>query len=286
MTLKCLIIWKVFMRFGVKLQLPMEETATKILFTSDSTQHQKTLGDALVSVARRFKGDLLWLETAENAGLTNALVDDLKKRAYRDLTIVKKSGEFWSTTAKASKEFKVEMTVIAAPSKSGSMLGGGMSGCISKFETPVIYLNPTADWVEPKNILMLLDSTSESRQKFYRVSRLAKAFFAKVHVFALSNKKDNETVRYLNAYSTQAFDYMVKHGVSVTELDVAAGVDMREAIFSAMSGINDCWVASMNETDGSGFMKTSPFQHLCNDSKGPLMACAVQEVVGMGGSGY
>ena len=286
MTLKCLIIWKVFMRFGVKLQLPMEETATKILFTSDSTQHQKTLGDALVSVARRFKGDLLWLETAENAGLTNALVDDLKKRAYRDLTIVKKSGEFWSTTAKASKEFKVEMTVIAAASKSGSMLGGGMSGCISKFETPVIYLNPTADWVEPKNILMLLDSTSESRQKFYRVSRLAKAYFAKVHVFALSNKKDNETVRYLNAYSTQAFDYMVKHGVSVTELDVAAGVDMREAIFSAMSGINDCWVASMNETDGSGFMKTSPFQHLCNDSKGPLMACAVQEVVGMGGSGY
>ncbi|MFZ9570973.1 MAG: hypothetical protein ACO3AR_01580 [Bacteroidia bacterium] len=274
------------MRFGVKLQLPMEETATKILFTSDSTQHQKTLGDALVSVARRFKGDLLWLETAENAGLTNALVDDLKKRAYRDLTIVKKSGEFWSTTAKASKEFKVEMTVIAAASKSGSMLGGGMSGCISKFETPVIYLNPTADWVEPKNILMLLDSTSESRQKFYRVSRLAKAFFAKVHVFALSNKKDNETVRYLNAYSTQAFDYMVKHGVSVTELDVAAGVDMKEAIFSAMSGINDCWVASMNETDGSGFMKTSPFQHLCNDSKGPLMACAVQEVVGMGGSGY
>jgi len=274
------------MRFGVKLQLPMEETATKILFTSDSTQHQKTLGDALVSVARRFKGDLLWLETAENAGLTNALVDDLKKRAYRDLTIVKKSGEFWSTTAKASKEFKVEMTVIAAASKSGSMLGGGMSGCISKFETPVIYLNPTADWVEPKNILMLLDSTSESRQKFYRVSRLAKAFFAKVHVFALSNKKDNETVRYLNAYSTQAFDYMVKHGVSVTELDVAAGVDMREAIFSAMSGINDCWVASMNETDGSGFMKTSPFQHLCNDSKGPLMACTVQEVVGMGGSGY
>ncbi|MEY4191846.1 MAG: hypothetical protein RJA00_77 [Bacteroidota bacterium] len=286
MTLKCLIIWKVFMRFGVKLQLPMEETATKILFTSDSTQHQKTLGDALVSVARRFKGDLLWLETAENAGLTNALVDDLKKRAYRDLTIVKKSGEFWSTTAKASKEFKVEMTVIAAASKSGSMLGGGMSGCISKFETPVIYLNPAADWVEPKNILMLLDSTSESRQKFYRVSRLAKAFFAKVHVFALSNKKDNETVRYLNAYSTQAFDYMVKHGVSVTELDVAAGVDMREAIFSAMSGINDCWVASMNETDGSGFMKTSPFQHLCNDSKEPLMACAVQEVVGMGGSGY
>lgn len=286
MTLKCLIIWKVFMRFGVKLQLPMEETATKILFTSDSTQHQKTLGDALVSVARRFKGDLLWLETAENAELTNALVDDLKKRAYRDLTIVKKSGEFWSTTAKASKEFKVEMTVIAAASKSGSMLGGGMSGCISKFETPVIYLNPTADWVEPKNILMLLDSTSESRQKFYRVSRLAKAFFAKVHVFALSNKKDNETLRYLNAYSTQAFDYMVKHGVLVTELDVATGVDMKEAIFSAMSGINDCWVASMNETDGSGFMKTSPFQHLCNDSKGPLMACAVQEVVGMGGSGY
>ena len=286
MTLKYLIIWKVFMRFGVKLQLPMEETATKILFTSDSTQHQKTLGDAMISVARRFNGDLLWLETAENVELTNALVDDLKKRANRDLTVVKKSGDFWSIAAKTSKEFKVEMTVIVAAAKSGSMLGGGMSSCISKFETPVIYLNPNAAWVEPKNILMLLDSTSESRQKFYRVSKLAKSFFAKVHVFALSNKKDNETVRYLNAYSTQAFDYMVKHGVSVTDLDVAAGVDMKEAIFTAMSSMNDCWVACMNETDGSGFMKTSPFQHLCNDLTSPLMACAVQEVVGMGGSGY
>lgn len=286
MTFKCLIIWKVFMRFGVKLQLPMEETPTKILFASDSTQHQKTLGDAMVSVARRFKGDLLWLETAENAELTNALVDDLKKRAYRELTIVKKSGDFWSIAAKASKEFKVEMTVICAASKSGSMLGGGMSGCISKFETPVIYLNTNAAWVEPRNILMLLDSTSESRQKFYRVAKFAKAYFARVHVFALSNKKDGETLRYLNAYSSQAYDYMVKHGVLVTELDVAAGVEMKDAIFSAMSKLNDCWVASMNETDGSGFMKTSPFQHLCNDSTGPLMACAVQEVVGMGGSGY
>lgn len=49
---------------------------------------------------------------------------------------------------------------------------------------------------------------------------------------------------------------------------------------------DDCWVATMNETDGSGFMKTSPFQHYCNDVRVPLMACAVQEVVGMGGSGY
>jgi hypothetical protein len=274
------------MRFGVKLQLPMEETLTKILFTSDSTQHLKTIGDAMVSVARRFKGDLLWLETAANAELTNALVDDLKKRAYRELTVVKKSGEFWSVAAKTSKEFKVEMVVVSAASKSGSMLGGGMSGCIAKFEVPVIYLNEQANWVEPKNILMLLDSTSESRQKFYRVSKLAKAFFAKVHVFALSNKKDNETVRYLNAYSGQAVNYMVKHGVSVAELDVAAGVDMKDAIFSAMSSLNDCWVASMNQTDGSGFMKTSPFQHLCNDSAGPVMACSVQEVIGMGGSGY
>ncbi|MFM2299341.1 MAG: hypothetical protein RIR98_949 [Bacteroidota bacterium] len=264
----------------------MEETLTKILFTSDSTQHLKTLGDAMISVARRFKGDLLWLETAENAELTNALVDDLKKRTYRDLTIVKKSGEFWSVAAKTAKEHQVEMTVIVAASKSGSMLGGGMSGCIAKFESPVIYLNGQAKWVDPKNILMLLDSTSESRQKFYRVSKLAKAYFAKVHVFALSNKKDHETLRYLNAYSSQAFEYMVKHGVTVSELDVAAGVDMKEAIFSTMSTLNDCWVASMNETDGSGFMKTSPFQHLCNDLQGPLMACAVQEVVGMGGSGY
>ena len=114
MTLKCLIIWKVFMRFGVKLQLPMEETATKILFTSDSTQHQKTLGDAMISVARRFNGDLLWLETAENVELTNALVDDLKKRANRDLTVVKKSGDFWSIAAITSMEFIVEMTVIVA----------------------------------------------------------------------------------------------------------------------------------------------------------------------------
>jgi hypothetical protein len=282
----CLIIWKVFMRFGVKLQLPMEETFTKILFTSDSTQHQKTLGEAMISVARRFKGDLLWLETSENAGLTNALVDDLKKRAYRDLTIVKKSGDFWSIAAKTSKEFKVEMTVIVAASKSGSMLGGGMSSCIGRFETPVIYLNPAAGWVDPKNILMILDSTSESRQKFYRVSKLAKAFFSKVHVFAVSNKKDSETVRYLNAYSTQAYNYMMKHGVQVSELDVAAGVDMKETIFATQSTMNDCWVAIMNETDGSGFMKTSPFQHLCNSSTGPLMTCAVQEVIGMGGSGY
>ena len=264
----------------------MEETLTKILITSDSTQNLKTIGDAMVSVARRFRGDLLWLETAVNAGLTHALVDDLKKRTYRDLTIVKASGEFWSATAKAANEIKVDLTVIVAVSKTAGMLGGGMVDCIGKFKAPVIYLNPETQWVDPKNLLILLDSKSESRQKFYRVAKLAKAFYARVHVLALSNKKDSETVRYLNAYSGQAYEYMVKHGVSVTEMDIAPGVDMKEAVFGALLNLNDCWVSSMNETDGSGFMKTSPFQQYCNDLRVPLMACAVQEVVGMGGSGY
>lgn len=274
------------MNFDTKIIRPMDENLTKILITSDSTQNQKTIGDAIFSVARRFKGDLLWLETAANAELTHALVDDLKKRAFRELTIVKKTGDFWSVNSKTANELNADFSVIFAESKSGSMLGGGMAGCISKFKAPVIYLNPQAGWVDPKNILMLLDSTSESRQKFYRVSKLAKAYFAKVHVLALSNNKDKETLRYLNAYSSQAFDYMVKHGISVVELDVAAGVEMKDKVFSAMSTLNDCWVASMNQTDGSGFMKTSPFQHFCNEMKVPVMACAVQEVTGMGGSGY
>ena len=264
----------------------MEETTTKILFTSDSTQNQQTICDAIFSVAHRFKGELIWLQNAANAGIAQALVDDLKKRAYRDLTILEKSGEFWSTSAKSANDINAEMTFVFAAPKVPGLMGGGMAACVSKFNNPMIYFNPESKWVEPRNILMLLDSNSESRQKFYRVSVLAKMFGAKVTVFSLSSSKDAETVKYLFAYSGQAFDYMVKKGIPVVELDPKEGVDMVSTVLEEVEKIRDCWVSSMNETDGGGFMKAGPFQQYCVQLRVPLMACAVQEIVGSGGSGY
>ena len=264
----------------------MEETTTKILFTSDSTQNQQTICDAIFSVARRFKGELIWLQNAANAGITQALVDDLKKRAYRDLTILEKSGEFWSTSAKTANDINAEMTFVFAEPKVPGLMGGGMVACVSKFNNPMIFFNHQTKWVEPRNILMLLDSNSESRQKFYRVSALSKMFGCRVHVLSLSSAKDNETVKYLYAYSGQGFNYMIQKGIPSTELDPKEGVEMVSTVLDELGKIRDCWVSSMNETDGGGFMKAGPFQQYCSQLQVPLMACAVQEIVGSGGSGY
>jgi hypothetical protein len=264
----------------------MEETTTKILFTSDSTQNQQTICDAIFSVARRFKGELIWLQNAANAGITQALVDDLKKRAYRDLTILEKSGEFWSTSAKTANDINAEMTFVFAEPKVPGLMGGGMAACVSKFKNPMIFFNHQTKWVEPRSILMLLDSNSESRQKFYRVSVLAKMFGCRVHVLSLSSAKDNETVKYLYAYSGQGFNYMIQKGIPSTELDPKEGVEMVSTVLDELGKIRDCWVSSMNETDGGGFMKAGPFQQYCAQFQVPLMACAVQEIVGSGGSGY
>jgi hypothetical protein len=264
----------------------MEETTTKILFTSDSTQNQQTICDAIFSVARRFKGELIWLRNAANAGITQALVDDLKKRVYRDLTILEKSGEFWSTSAKTANDINAEMTFVFAEPKVPGLMGGGMAACVSKFKNPMIFFNHQTKWVEPRNILMLLDSNSESRQKFYRVSVLAKMFGCRVHVLSLSSAKDNETVKYLYAYSGQGFNYMIQKGIPSTELDPKEGVEMVSTVLDELGKIRDCWVSSMNETDGGGFMKAGPFQQYCAQFQVPLMACAVQEIVGSGGSGY
>ena len=86
--------------------------------------------------------------------------------------------------------------------------------------------------------------------------------------------------------SGQAFDYMVKKGIPVVELDPKEGVDMVSTVLEEVEKIRDCWVSSMNETDGGGFMKAGPFQQYCVQLRVPLMACAVQEIVGSGGSGY
>lgn len=264
----------------------MEETTTKILFTSDSTQNQQTISDAILSVARRFKGELIWLRNTANAGITQALVDDCKKRAYRDLSIAENSGEFWSAASKFANDINAEMTFVFAEPKVPGLMGGGMAACVGKFNNPVIYQKPQTKWVEPRNVLMLLDSNSESRQKFYRVSVLAKLFGSRVHVLALSSAKDNETVKYLYAYSGQGFNYMIQKGIPCTELDPKEGVDMVSTVLGEVEKIRDCWVSSMNETDGGGFMKAGPFQQYCAQLSVPLMACAVQEIVGSGGSGY
>lgn len=264
----------------------MEETTTQILFTSDSSQNQKTISEAMVSIARKFEGHIHWLQIPANASITQALVDDLKKRANRNLTVTVKSGEFWSTASKCSNTLGFGMAVIFAESKMGSMIGGGMTHCIHKFNAPVLYLNPNAKWIEPKNILMLLDTNSFSRQQFFRVSHIANMFSSKVQILALSDKSDKETERYLIVYSDHGFDYMKRHGVMVDELKTQPGVDMVETVIAAASKLSSCWVSCMNQTDGTRFMKTSPYQHLCNQLPVPLFSCSVREVVGQGGGGY
>lgn len=281
-----MILCVLFFNLVVNLNKPMEETTTKLLFTSDSTQNLQTISDGIFMMSRKFQGELCWMQTSANSELTLALVGDLKKRTNRDLTVVEKSGDFWTSASKTANSIGVEMSIIFADIKPSGFLGGGMLSVISKFKAPVIYLSPGATFFEPKNILMLIDSHSECRQEFYRVSILAKMFFAKVHILPVSNKTDNDTIRYLNAYSNQAYDYMLEHGVMVSDLDVESGADIVSVVKRCVGNLPSCWLSTMNHTDGEGLFKTSPFQQICEQLSSPIMACAVHEVIGAGGSGY
>ena len=58
------------------------------------------------------------------------------------LTILEKSGEFWSTSAKTANDINAEMTFVFAEPKVPGLMGGGMAACVyggfSSFEDYVI----------------------------------------------------------------------------------------------------------------------------------------------------
>jgi hypothetical protein len=254
----------------------MHENTTVILLTAEKSTSPERVEQAIAGLHLAFRVPVQYIETDESAEWENS----------HSVICTRKPGKLWKAVASAAEEMKATFVCVLAPAVAGSMLGGGMGSRMAAFPCSVIYLNPHSNYCKPLGLLMHLGTMSESRQKLYPVSLLAKAFFAPVQVLGLSSSNSPEDENYLAIYCRQAEEYMAKKGVRCSTLDQETGADVVSRLLELSRSKSCNWLSVLNETDSDRMFKTSTLQHLCNKATVPLLITPRQEVVGMGGSGY
>jgi hypothetical protein len=254
----------------------MTENTTTILLSADKSSSRERVEQAIAGLHLAFRVPIQYIETDDSAEWNNS----------HSVICTRKPGNLWKAMAKSAEEMKATFVCILAPPVAGSMLGGGMGSRMAAFPCTVLYLNPQSNWCKPMSIAMHMGTLSESRQKFYPVSLVSKAFFAPVTICGLTSAKGGEDLRYLHIYCNQAEEVMAKKGVRYQSNEPEHGVDVVARLLELGQAKSCQWVSILNETDSDGLFKTSTLQHLCNKATFPLLVTPRQEVVGVGGSGY
>lgn len=266
----------------------MDKTATKILFSFDKFVNSEEVIQAAVAVARKSNASLEYIMTDESGSIESGSGDDVirdfKLKHGVQLEVSKYPGTFWRALAKAAEKLVATLVVAGSqPAKSG-LLGGGMTSKVDGFTCSVLYLNDKTKWVAPTDILMPLDSNSETRQKFFPVSHWAKLFYANVEVIGLKKSDKGDDAKMSHIYTIQGHNYMVEKGIRTKTTEMEATPDIVAALLKHSESYKSKWMSVLSNAEG--VFRISAFQKVCEDATCPLLIVPYHEPVGLGGSGY
>ena len=264
----------------------MDKTTTKILFSIDKFVNVEEVLQAATNVAKRSLVSLHYIQTDDSISLGNSedVQKDFKMKYNLDLEITKESGNFWKALNKAAEKFSATLVVAGAEVTKSGLLGGGMIGKVAGFSCPVLYLNKNSKWETPNDIVMPLDSNSETRQKFFHVAHYAKLFYATVNVLGVKRSATGEDAKMSHIYAVQGHNYMVERGLRTTVTESDATSDIVSVCLNFASNYRSKWISVLNNAEG--ILKVSAFQKICEEANCPLLIVPYKEPVGLGGSGY
>jgi len=266
----------------------MDKTATKILFSFDKTVIADETLQAAVAIARKSNSSLHYILTEESASLGSGseedVVKDFKLKHGVQLEISKFSGNFWKGISSAVEKLNATFVVIGAtPAKTG-LLGGGMSAKVVKLDCNMLYLNQNTKWQTPIDLVLPVDSNSESRQKFSPASYWAKLFYSNVTVLEVKKSDKGEDAKMSHVYAIQGNNYMVEKGLRTKFVDLGVSSEVVKSILNHSSNLRSKWITVMGNSDG--MLKVSATQTICEEATCPLLLVPYREPTGLGGSGY
>ena len=266
----------------------MDKTTTKILFSFDKFVNSEEVIQAAVAVARKSNASLEYVMTDESGAIGSGSGDDVKSdfklKHGVQLEISNYPGAFWKALAKAAENLAATLVVVGSQPAKPGLLGGGMTAKMDGFTCSILYLNDKTKWVVPTDILMPLDSNSETRQKFFPVSHWAKLFYTNVEVVGLKKSEKGEDSKMSHIYTIQGYNYMIEKGIRVKSTELEASTDIVNALLTHSEAFRNKWMAVLSNAEG--IFKISAFQKVCEEATFPLLIVPYHEPIGLGGSGY
>jgi nucleotide-binding universal stress UspA family protein len=266
----------------------MDKTATKILFSFDKTVHSEETLQAAVAIARKSNSSLHYILTEESASLGSGseedVVKDFKLKHGVQLEISNFPGNFWKGLSTAVEKLKATFVVVGTiPAKAG-LLGGGMSAKIDKLDCNMLFLNPNTKWQTPVDLVVPVDSSSETRQKFSPASHWAKLFYSNVTVLEVKKSDKGEDAKMSRVYAIQGNNYMVEKGLRTKVEDLGVTPDVVSAVLAHANNLRSKWITVMGNSEG--MLRVSAIQKICEEATCPLLVIPYREPIGLGGSGY
>jgi hypothetical protein len=226
--------------------------------------------------------------TEESASLESGSEEDVVKsfklKHGVQLEISNFPGNFWKGLSSAVEKLKATFIVVgASPAKAG-LLGGGMSAKIDKLDCNMLFLNPTTKWQTPIDLVVPVDSSSETRQKFSPASHWAKLFYANVTILEVKKSDKGEDAKMSHVYAIQGNNYMVEKGLRTKVVDLGVTTEVVKSILNHSKDLQSKWITVMGNSEG--MLRVSAIQTICEAATCPLLLVPYREPIGLGGSGY
>ncbi len=267
----------------------MDKKITSIFFSIDkNVSNSEESIKAAVSLSKKCSCELTYVLTSESLDILGANQEEgarnFKMKYFGDVKQVKTDQGLWKGLAEESKKYDCNLVVLGAPPIKSSLFGGGMAGGVSKFDSAsVVFIGDKSTWSEPKSILMPLDSQSETRQKFFRVSEIAKIYRSTVNVLGIAQSDESEEKTYVHTFSFQGKNYMEERRIKA-EIKEITSKNCAETVLEESDALSNNWISVVSNTEGA--FKTSSFQKVSEMANVPVLIMPFQELSGAGGVGY
>lgn len=270
----------------------MPQNYKTILIAYDHSNAAQIAAKKAVEIGRKFNSvfQTVFVMTSRNdkdAPDAQAYIEALEKVQNVSLNFKIHSGSPTQVIVQEQKDNRPDLVVMGSHGMEGFMpqfLGSTAYKVANSCDCPVLIIPEAAKDFNFKNILVPVDSSSETRQKFSYASALANVFGSVVHILGVSKHKDSETQKYVNVYVSQAEDFMKNRGVQYGS-SMQLGQSVSSTLIEYAGKMNCGIIFTMTENESAGFMLGPSAMRLVNSSPYPVFCIHNHHVEGVGGGG-
>jgi len=269
----------------------MDKTFKRILVGFDNSLSAQIALEKAVDTAERFNSKVYAIyvnKDRKKLGKVQEAVDSIAKRRNIDIDFIEKQGKVYKEINIMERELGIDLIIVGTHGNEGWQpfwIGSNAYRIVSASNCPVITIQENATLDLLQDILVPMDDSNETRQKIPYAALVAKAFNAKVHLYAVTGGKSEETENRLRAYVKQAEEYMKERFIDTTS-HFDFGVNIPESVLNYSKEVRAGLIVMMTETESASFIMGSYAQHIINNSIVPVMSVHSRDLRVAGATGY
>lgn len=239
----------------------------------DNTISEETVFDTI-------KGDI----RIEGRSYLTSLIDKYNSELENgEIKILLRKGKVYQEIAKAAKKIDADLIFAGTHGVSGyeqHWIGSNTFRIVTQAPCPVVTIRSAYDFKPgPKNILLPLDSSPETKEKLPYICEMANLFGAKVHLLQIYNTSLSVVRKRIDKYGEDAQSCLVKQGVdySIDKLNVT---NVAASIIDYSKNNEIDLIAIMTEQDNTTANRLlGPFaQQLINNSTIPIISVRARHI--------